>query len=124
MIESRPISQEYQALTSVVVTGRLGVDDMSVWRRVCGLSQEAVGALLGWSQAMVSDVELGRWPDPPALHERLLWGMARYYGIVGMDEGPPKVEGPKRRRARRKTVNPVDEYYKRIVAESQQVKPK
>ncbi len=95
---------------------------MSVWRRVCGLSQEAVGALLGWSQAMVSDVELGRWPDPPALHERLLWGMARYYGIVGMDEGPPKAVGPKRRRPRRKTVNPVDEYYKRIVEQSQAVK--
>ncbi len=119
MNESRAKSQEYQVLTTWGLKGRLGADDLAVWRRATGLGQGAVGRLLGWSQPMVSDVERGRARDPLGLHERLLWGMARYYGIVGMDEGPPKVEGPKRRAPRRKTVNPVDEHYKRLVAESQ-----
>ncbi len=126
MDQSRPIAREYQALTSFVVTGRLGPDDLAVWRRVEGLSQGAAARWLGYRQPRVSMLERGEW-GPLGLHERLLWGMARYYGIVGMDEGPPKEVGPKRRGARRKTVNPVDEYYKRMVAESQSeqgVKPK
>lgn len=120
MNESRPISQEYQALTSWGMVGRLGADDLVVWRRVEGLGQGEAGRWLGWCQATVSRVERECW-RPLGLHERLLWGMARYYGIVGMDEGPPKQEGPKRRRPRRKTVNPVDEHYKRLVQESQAV---
>ncbi len=123
MYQSRPKPKEYQALTSLSLTGRLGADDLAVWRRMEGLSQGAAGQWLGWSGRMVSWLETGGRVRGQ-LHERLLWGMARYYGIVGMDEGPPKVEGPKRRRARRKTVNPVDEYYKRIVEQSQAVKPK
>ncbi len=118
MSESRPISQEYQALTSWRLTGRFGIDDLAVWRRGEGMSQGSAGLWLGYSQRMVSEVETGR-RLPLGLHERLLWGMARYYGFVGMDEGPPKQEGPKRRAPRRKTPNPVDEHYKRMVAESQ-----
>ncbi len=118
MSESRPIRSEYQALTTWRLEGRLGGDDLAVWRRVTGLSQGSAGVLLGWCQRVVSDIERG-WRSPVGLHERLLWGMARYYGIVGMDEGPPVTVGPKPRRRRTKTPNPVDEYYKRMVAESQ-----
>ncbi len=113
MNEGRPISQEYQALTTWRESGRLGSDDLVVWRRGEGLSQKAAGRWLGWSQEMVSCVEQGR-RVPARLHERLMWGLWRYYGLVGLDEpfkGPPIVPGPtKKRRPRVKRPDPFARY--------------
>ena len=117
MNESRPISASI-ALTSWRLTGRLGGDDLLVWRRGEGLSQTEAGRWLGWSQAMVSDIERGRGQPPVSLHERIMWGLWRYYGLVGEDWVPPKRLGKKKRRARVKRPDPFDKY-EQLARESQ-----
>ncbi len=117
MNQSRPISRDYEAMTTWRISGRLGGDDLLLWRRGEGLSQKEAGLWLRWSQRLVSKVEIGS-REPVRLHEQLLWGLWRYYGLVGPEEGPPKQVGPKKRRPRVKRPDPFDKY-EQLARESQ-----
>ncbi len=120
MNEGRPIFAG-MALTTWRMTGRLGADDLIVWRRSEGLSQGAAGRWLRLSQRYVARIE-ARERLPADLHERLLWALWRYYGLVGPEDGPPKATGPKKRRPRGKRPTPFDKY-EQLARESQAVSP-
>lgn len=103
------------------VGGRLGVADLIAWRLSEGLSQAEAGRWLRIRQQRVSDLESGVW-RPWNLHERLLWALWRYYGLVEEGWTPPKPPGPRRRAPRRKRPDPFEKY-EQLARESQLTTP-